>query len=287
MVVRRREADIGSRGRSLGRRIRTFLPAAVVALSLVFVEQPTPAYAQTINGTLMEVETDQPISLGLIIMMTESGDSVTSAVTDGQGRFAISSEEPGAFVLIASAFGFKETAAGVFELGENGEMDIEFRVAAAPMPVEGLLVSLQRPVLQHKLVRNGFVRRVTRGLGRFITPIAIEESSATTTADLFRGIPGVAVLTPGGGLNSHRGEAVRMYSQGDYCTPTIYLDGIRMAPETTNDLAIDEFAPLNWVEAVEIYRRPSEIPVEYGMTGSGAASGSGPCGVLVIWTKNR
>ena len=39
------------------------------------------ANAQTINGTLMEVESGQPISLGLVIMMTETGDSVTSGVT--------------------------------------------------------------------------------------------------------------------------------------------------------------------------------------------------------------
>ena len=94
--------------------------------------------AQTIEGTLLEVETGRPISLGLIIMMTESGDSVTSGVTNAEGRFSVESSEAGSFVLIASAFGFKETAAGVFELGEGGSMDVEFRVAAAPMPIDGM-----------------------------------------------------------------------------------------------------------------------------------------------------
>lgn len=246
-----------------------------------------PASAQTMDGTLMEVETDQPISLGLIIMLTESGDSVTSAVTDGNGRFSISSEEPGSFLLIASAFGFKETAAGVFELGEGASMDIEFRIAAAPMPIEGLLVSLQRPVLEHNLVRNGFVRRVTRGLGRFLTPVAIEESEARTAADLFRGVPGVFVVTPGGGLGAYRGDVVRMLAQGDYCAPTIYLDGTRLSPSMTNDTALEALVPLTQIEAVEIYRRPAEIPIEYAMTGSASSSGTGPCGVLVIWTKSR
>ena len=163
--------------------------------------------------------------------MTESGDSITSGVSNGQGRFSVAAPEGGSFVLIASAFGFKETAAGIFELGDDSEMDVEFRVAAAPMPIDGILVSLQRPALQHQLVKNGFVRRVTRGLGRFITPIDIERSSATDAADLFRGIPGVFLEFPGGGLNSARspmGERFPRRPHGLYRRPERTLDLVRL-----------------------------------------------------------
>ncbi len=254
-----------------------------VALIGVFAK---PSVAQTINGTLMEVETGQPISLGLIVMMTEAGDSITSGVTNSRGRFSVEASAAGSFVLIASAFGFKETAAGVFELGGDGEMDVEFRIAAAPMPIDGILVSLQRPALEHQLVKNGFVRRVTRGLGRFVTPIQIERSSARTAADLFRGIPGVGLTYPQGGLNSFQGEVVRMVGAGQYCTPTIYLDGGRMDVGMTQSLPIDLLAPLASIDAIEIYRRPAEVPIEYGMTSSGDVEG-GPCGVIVIWTRTR
>ncbi|MDX1492525.1 MAG: carboxypeptidase regulatory-like domain-containing protein [Longimicrobiales bacterium] len=253
---------------------------------LVAAATAATVQGQTINGTLMEVETDQPISLGLIIMMTESGDSITSTVTNAEGRFSITSPEPGSFVLIASAFGFKETAAGVFELGEDGEMDVQFRIAAAPMPIEGLLVSLQRPVLQHNLVRNGFVRRVTRGLGRFITPIDIERSSARTAADLLRDIPGIQIAS-GGPMTAHLGEMVRMVSANGYCAPTIYLDGARIAPNMMTDMPLDDLAPLQIIDAIEVYRRPSEVPIEYASTASGGGGSPGACGVLVIWTKAR
>ncbi len=262
--------------------------AACLAAGAFALAAATPsAHGQTINGTLMEVETSQPISLGLIIMMTEAGDSITSTVTNGQGQFTVEADEPGSFVLVASAFGFKETAAGVFELGDDATMDVQFRIAAAPMPIEGILVSLQRPVLEHNLVRNGFVRRVTRGLGRFITPAQIERSSARTAADLLRGIPGVHITNPGGSLASFQGDMVRMVSQNDYCAPTIYLDGARIAPNMTTNTPLDALAPLGTIDAIEVYRRPSEVPIEYGMTSSGNAGGRGPCGVLVIWTKTR
>lgn len=276
-------ANVTAKGRPF-RGPHTLLASLAVAVSLLLGGPVHTVQAQTINGTLMEVDSDQPISLGLVLMLSESGDSITSTVTDSRGRFSVSADEPGSFLLIASAFGFKETAAGVFELGENGAMDIEFRIAAAPMPIDGLLVSLQRPVLEHNLVRNGFVRRITRGRGRFITPADIEKSSATNTADLFRGIPGVHLTNPPGGMIGAR-NVVRMVSQNDYCAPTIYLDGARISSGMAADMAIDDLAPLQTLDAVEVYRRPSEIPIEYGMTGSGG--GRGPCGVLVLWTKTR
>ncbi len=272
-------------GMKLGRD-RAFGTWLVALVMLIFGVGATPVQAQTINGTLMEVETGQPISLGLVIMMTEAGDSVTSGVSNGQGQFSLTAPDGGSFLLVASAFGFKETAAGVFELGADGEMDIDFRIAAAPMPIDGILVSLQRPGLQHQLVKNGFVRRVTRGLGRFITPIMIEESPALTSEDLFRGIPGVGLVYPQGGINSFQGATVRLAGTGQYCTPTIYLDGTRLSVQMTASMPIEVIAPLQTIDAVEIYRRPAEVPVEYGMTQSGSGQG-GNCGVIVLWTRTR
>lgn len=288
MVVSRLHDDRNEARTGASHTLRRTFATVLAALFLTAVRGPAVSLeAQTISGTLMEVETDRPISLGLVIMLTESGDSITSTVTDGQGRFTLESEEPGSFLLLASAFGFKETAAGVFELGEDAEMDVEFRIAAAPMPIDGLIVSLQRPVLEHNLVRNGFVRRLSRGRGRFITPVQIERSAAQTAADLLRGVQGVHVTMPGGGLNSFRGEMVRMVSQNDYCAPTIFLDGARLSPSMTSDMPLDQLAPLQSIDAIEVYRRASEVPIEYAMTQSGDTYGRGPCGVLVIWTKTR
>ena len=81
--------------------VARLLTSLLLALCVAGVSAPG-LQGQTINGTLMEVETGQPISLGLVIMMTESGDSITSTVTDGQGRFSISSDEAGSFILMLS-----------------------------------------------------------------------------------------------------------------------------------------------------------------------------------------
>lgn len=262
--------------------------ACSVALLLLLASSPAAVDAQAIDGTLMEAESERPISLGLIIMMTTAGDSVTSAVTDAQGRFRVEAPDPGEFYLIASAFGFKETRVGIFELGPGGSMSIEFRVGAEAMPIDGILVELQRPAIQHQLVSNGFVRRLQRGLGLFITPYDIEQSPAFTTPDLFRGMPGVAVRTVSGdNLSTHRGETVQLMNAAGYCTPTVYLDGQRLSPAIIGEVSLTELVPLQAIDAAEVYRRPAEVPIEYGATGTQPANEYGVCGVLVLWTKNR
>lgn len=244
------------------------------------------AGAQTIVGRLMEVETDRPIDLGLIIMLTEAGDSVTSTLTDPSGGFTITSPEPGSFVLVASAFGYRETRAGLFELGEGGEMQVEFRVVPQPMPLDAMIVALNRPTLEHSLIRNGFVRRLQRGLGQFITPVEIEQSPAASTAELFRGIPGVIVSRPGGGFYSYLGQQIQMRAPAGLCTPSVYVDGARMSYDVSGAMSLDNLIPLDVVDAVEVYRRPAEVPIEYGGTQSPGGEG-GACGVLVFWTKRR
>ena len=266
-------------------RIRVFTFVSTTLVALLGSGFGSEAGAQTVNGTLMEVETDRAISLGLIILLTESGDSITSTVTNAQGQFSISSPDPGAFILIASAFGFKETAAGVFELGPDGEVDIEFRVGAQPMAIDGLLVELQRPALQHNLITNGFVRRLTRGLGHFITPGVIERSSAIATVDLLRSVPGVIVSQPTGGVFSYVGDQVQLQGIGGFCNPTVYVDGMRVSSGVMVGQSLDALVPRPVVDAIEVYRRPAEVPIEYGITQS--ASPGGACGVLIFWTKRR
>lgn len=276
------------RQRRRGARERLVPAALALCVAGAAVLCPAaPASAQTIEGTLMEVDSDRPISLGLIILMTEAGDSVTSSVTDAQGRFRVEAAEPGSFYLIASAFGFKETQAGIFELGEDGSMEVEFRVGAQAMPIDGVLVELQRPVLQHQLITNGYVRRLQRGLGHFITPYDIEQAAATSTGDLFRGIPGVHVRTLGGGIFAHEGESVQFGSPAGYCTPTIYLDGVRLSPAVVTGNSLEFLVPLATIDAAEIYRRPAEIPIEYSATTTRITEDSGVCGVIVLWTKAR
>lgn len=273
-------------------------------LTSVFFGMPAASAAQTISGRLLDLDTDRPVPLGLVMMFSSDGDSITATVADEVGRFTVSAPEPGSFVLLATALGYEETPAGVFELGPGGAMEVEYRLPSAPLPIDAVLVSIDRPVLEHHLVRNGFVRRLQRGLGRFITPYDIERSPARSTESLLEGIPQVRVGTVRGpvlgvGLPMpHLGEAIQiMAPQGGWCVPQIYVDGLNMRYDPSQGFTLSQYAHLETVEAIEVYRRPAEIPVEFapgtqsvtaGLSHAQQFSGAGQqtgCGMIIVWTK--
>lgn len=283
------------------RGLRCVLPlAAACVLALV----ASPVQAQTILGQLLEAETDRSIELGLVILISETGDSVASTLTDRNGRFSVSSSEPGSFTLLASALGYRQARVGVFDLGTDGEMTIEFRVRAEPLPIDELVVRFSRNILEHPLVSNGFVDRLERGFGHFITPYDIQNAPARATTDLFRGIAGVIVHAPhirdiaiadsigdGGGITSYVGDQIRLQGAAGSCTPAVFVDGIKI--RYAWDMSIEALVSRESLDAVEIYRRPSEVPVQFGVTqvqDAGLGRGEqvlGACGVIVFWTKRR
>jgi len=240
-----------------------FLIIAAVAMCGL---SPTSLRAQTIRGTLLERDSNRPINLGFVVLFTESGDSITSTVTNRMGRFELASPDPGNFLLLAAALGHRETTVGVFELGEGGEISVEFRIPVEALPLEGILVEASRMADQLEL--NGFLRRMQQGLGRFITPGDIEESLAIHTVDLFVGMLNVQVR----GFD----ELLIRSSLRGFCAPRIWVDGF---PQPRG-LSLGEIVGLEALKAVEVYRRASEIPLQYG-GGNDTA-----CGVVLFWTKS-
>ena len=88
-------------------------------------------------------------------------------------------------------------------------------------------------------------------------------------ADLLQGLPGVTI--------DHSGN-VRLRGmvggQGNCGEPRVYIDGF---PSIAGGEDLKTIDPMN-IEGIEVYRRPVEVPAEYG----GAMSG---CGVIVLWTR--
>jgi hypothetical protein len=64
-------------------------------------------------------------------------------------------------------------------------------------------------------------------------------------------------------------------SRGTGCQVQWYLDG---SPYDNSQNDLDQFLRPDDIEAVEVYKSPSEVPVQYqGRNGS--------CGTILVWTK--
>ena len=62
------------------------------------------------------------------------------------------------------------------------------------------------------------------------------------------------------------------------CWPRVIVDGVVVSTGGAEPAEIDALVDPSRIEGMEVYRRPAELPAEFG----GAQSG---CGVIVVWTK--
>jgi outer membrane cobalamin receptor len=109
-----------------------------------------------------------------------------------------------------------------------------------------------------------------------VDPEEIERRKPSRVTDLLRGASGVEVISQGAFDADIRLFASRRL-QGD-CPPTIYIDGVaaRLSPKSGPPLT--QLVDVASVAALEVLRRPAEIPARY----RGAQSA---CGVILIWLK--
>jgi len=221
---------------------------------------PVVAHAQTLGGRLLGRGTDRPIELAVVTMVEETGDRVAVTITDDLGRFSLTSPKVGSFYLTASAFGYETSSAGIFDLGRDAEMTVDFRVEPRPVAVEGLSISTHANESRRNLVASGFLDRLSRGIGKFITPFEIENSRARSTVELFEGIPSVSLANLKRSSTTSRVIVLRGTGAAAACYPRYYLDGAAI------DLGTDELnaaVPIEASEAIEIYSGASEIPAQY------------------------
>jgi hypothetical protein len=230
-----------------------------------------PALAQTIRGTLRDRDTDRPIQLGRVLLLTEAGDSVAVALTNASGQFSVTSPRPGGFYLKASALGYRETTAGIFDIQRGGEMSLEFRIYPVPIGLAEILVNAPGGVRPGALIANGFYQRMQSGMGRFLTPAEIQKRPVLMTSELFYGISRVSVVPNSEG----GGNRITISAPLGECSPPLYVDGILLSGNASDR----DLPPMSVVEAIEVYRGASELPLQWSGT---AAQG---CGAIVIWTK--
>jgi hypothetical protein len=114
----------------------------------------------------------------------------------------------------------------------------------------------------------GFDDRAKRGLGTFLGREEIEKRQSVLTTDLFRTIPGLSVGFDGSNY-------VVQSSRGSGCQVQWWLDG---SPYDNSDNALDQTIRPDDIEAVEVYKSPSEVPVQF-------QGHNGSCGTILVWTK--
>lgn len=234
--------------------------ALILAAALLPCLGTQPLTAQTVRGLVLERVTQRPIELGTVALVEVGGDTAAVAVSDARGFFSVTADDSGDYRVVVEAFGYRIERAGPFELDGGDLRVVQINLEPAPVEIGGLDVEAEETATPY-LERQGFVERRKMGFGHFVGPRELDELRVvlSSTGDIFYRYPGVG---RGGGM---------LGSNGVPCRPALFLDGAKIKP--------DFVPPLEHLEAIEIYTRAVQVPLQYAMAAQG-------CGVILYWTKH-
>ncbi len=237
--------------------------------------KPLPVMRGAIQDTLGQaIEGAQVEIIGLDRVVT----------TAGSGAYRFDGIKPGKYWIIARRIGYRPLRAALtFEPGDDRE--IVFQLEPLPYNLPEIKVRAENKKWEREY--QDFVWRSKSSLhGRFLTRDDIERSHATFLGDAVRRylpfVSSESFFTPfypdpfarAWGRDGIGWVSSRATSLDRSCSPGVSRNG---APPT-GGWAVNDFRPEN-VEAVEIYRSGSQVPVEF------ASWGGAGCGLVVVWTR--
>lgn len=158
-------------------------------------------------------------------------------------------------------------------------------VAGAP-PVHVVLTTLEAVLDTVRITASrfnrhdldGFNDRARNGIGRYLLPADIESRRLLATSELFRNMPGMRME----GANGFEGSFQMRGPSGNWCSPSMYIDGLPMGTLTPD--ALDTWMRPRDIAGVEIYA--GAVPVQYQATPAEFAGRPSPaCGSILIWKK--
>jgi len=226
----------------------------------------TSARAQhgTLRGTIVD-------SAGAPIRDADVGVAALRRLTrtDEKGGFELGRLPPGHVDLSVRRLGYEPHHSKVLVVaGDQESLRITLIAIAALLNP----VNVTKGEIRQRENIEDFYRRMTGGVGQYISREEIEKRWGGTPSDMLRTIPGVRLIRSESG-----GYGVRFpnTSLGRFdCAPMIWIDG-QKAP----GMEIDGIT-LGDLEGIELYKGPSTTPLQFSQ-----GQGSNNCGTIVVWSR--
>jgi hypothetical protein len=188
------------------------------------------------------------------------------AVTNSRGSFVLDSLPGGTHTLEVRHIRHAMSHA-IVQLAAQRPATID--VVIAPRAVELAPVTVRSQLAYSRNLTDFDARRAEGWelVGQFLGPADLEKRPNTRLGNLLQEMPGVYID------NRRGGAAVRMRGSGgnSYCTPSLYVDGVRDPLADFNSFDSNEIA------AIEVYPRETGRPSEF-MDGN-------ECGSVIVWRR--
>lgn len=204
---------------------------------------------------------------GARIVFWGTGIEANSAAN---GAYQLRDLPVGTYTVEARALGFLPERRAV-DILATGESVANLTLDSFGTYLDTVKVTTQR-IFSSRAIQE-FEQRKKRGFGYFLDEDAINKRNPFFMADLLRTMPGVTVAP-----SPSFGSRILMRGSGfqAMCSPTVYIDGMRVF---NNDGDLDAIVNVQDVRAMEVYTRGSSVPIEFQNLDG--------CGSLVLWTGGR
>ena len=230
---------------------------------------------------LAMIPTDDPndgLMTGIVGVVTDqvSGDPVAEVVvrvplagrvarTGADGRFSLAELTPGRHEVRFSHLGYAQRSESIdVQLGRIARVQVVLDVDAIALnPIE-VTVDRRDATLEDR----GFYQREEDGWGYFVDREDLENRNPIELTDALRRFVGVRIVSSAGSRH------LRLRSFGDECSPTIFIDGVRMMGR--GGYSINDMVDPTVVAGVEVYRGVAGTPAQYWVSS---------CGVVLIWLR--
>lgn len=241
--------------------LRRTQPVTVEAGESRHVELMLNAPKSTINGKVI----DDAAGRGVADAEVRVRGSALLVITRADGTFQLPDLPAGVHWLSVSHVAY-QTRQDSLRVQPSTQLQITIRLGQTVIALKPIDVQIRSRVLE----RSGFYERRERGAGTYLSRYDWYYRMPRSPSDLMRTVAGVRVVP----LRAGFGSAVLDRSN---CAFRYVVDGARIG-HTFN---IDD-VPMEWLEAVEIYKGPAEVPAQFTFPPTTPRAN---CGVIVIWTR--
>jgi len=230
--------------------------------------------AQVVRGRIVDRATMQPIPTTEVTAVTLGGRRIGQTISDSAGAFSLDLRNAGSYRLEAQRIGYRSVTSPGFDVGAREVLEVDLNMTVEsinldPLVIHGRAASPHLPDLE----RAGFYARERSAPGLFMRRDDIARTRGARMSEVLGTIPGVRRATIQGRAGVSLG---RSGGTGRACPPAVFLDGMPVVRAE----GIDDIIAVTAIEAVEVYRGPSQTPPQF----AGPETG---CGVIVIWSRRQ
>ena len=222
-------SDITRRGRaSVGSGASRLLMASACLFACV-----PGASAQAIHGRVVDAATNGPVATAGVFLLTQERKTVSVAVADTLGRYALEVPRAGDYYLVAQRIGYRRQESPLISVSDTSSYSVDIELEGEPVELDPLTVTVTNREMERWFrLRTGANPNTLFGF-RAIQGARLEEAKAKSddNTEMLRWL-----FIP---ISHH--ERVCLFSPIDGCG-LLYVDGYRRPNEFIESVDLESVA---------------------------------------------